>query len=264
MEDVPIRIIQISDIHVFANREAALLGVKTQESFDAVAALLQREKMDLIILSGDLSQDGSEDSYTYVANKLKEFNVPIYCVPGNHDDAKIMAHVYPRETISNHKHIVLKNWHIILLNSQVPGAVHGYLDAAELKYLQHCLQTYPEHHAIVLFHHQPVLIHCKWLDNIGLKNAEELWQLLASYPKVNSVIYGHIHQVNEQTVNGIKCYSAPATCFQFMRNQDEFGLENLPPGYRWYDLHADGHLETGVVRTATYIGEFEANSKGYK
>ena len=105
MDDLPLRIIQISDTHVFGGKNKELLGVKTQESFDAVVDLLQQEKMDLIILSGDLSQDGSIDSYRYVASRMKAFNVPVYFVPGNHDDVKVMASVYPLNNISNHKHV---------------------------------------------------------------------------------------------------------------------------------------------------------------
>src|SRR5262249_40366568 len=160
---------------LFKDEQGALLGVKTNESLKAVLDLVkQNEKdIDLIILSGDLSQDGSKESYMRLANLMKPFQVPIYYVPGNHDDPKTMAHVFPRETISAHRHIVLKNWHLILLNSQKVGAVEGYMDQSQLNYLQHCLQTYPEHHAMVIFHHQPVPVGSEWLDKLGLTNADE-------------------------------------------------------------------------------------------
>lgn len=263
MMGAPLRFIQISDIHLFSDKESSLTGVNTHESFTAVIELLKNEKIDFIILSGDLSQDGSEGSYLRIAELLKDFNVPIYHVPGNHDDVKVMSHVYPRDSISNHKHIVLKDWHLILLNSQIPDHVEGLLDQSQLNYMQHCLQAYPEHHAVVLFHHHPVVINCHWLDKIGVKNADEFWDVVSHYPKVKSVFFGHIHQVVEQTKNGIQCYSLPSTCFQFKRNNDTFALEKLNPGYRWIELHDDGHIETGVVRTAEYIGTFDPDSQGY-
>lgn len=261
----PLRIIQISDSHLFADASQSLLGVNTEESFQAVVSFIKNAagKIDLIIHSGDLSQDGSKESYERVAQALKELQVPVYYIPGNHDNVRTLTAVYPIEPISGHKHIVLKNWHIILLNSQKPGCVEGYLDASQLTYLQHCLQTYPEHQAIIVFHHQPVLMGCAWLDNLGLKNADEFWQLISGYPKVNSVLFGHVHQENVQMVNGVKCYSVPSTCIQFARDCDEFGLENLPPGYRWIDLHEDGFLETGVQRIEKYVGKFDKHAKGY-
>ncbi len=62
MDAAPFRLIQISDIHLLADQQGELLGVKTEDSFQAVVHLLKQEKnnIDLILLSGDLSQDGSE------------------------------------------------------------------------------------------------------------------------------------------------------------------------------------------------------------
>jgi 3',5'-cyclic-AMP phosphodiesterase len=265
MGDVSFRVIQISDTHLFADTEGILLGVNTEESFQAVIDLLQREagKIDLIIHSGDLSHDGKDAAYVRIANALKVFNVPVYCVPGNHDNVNVMTHVYPRGRISSDRHIVLKNWHLILLNSQIPGKVAGHLDLSQLQYLQHCLQAYPEHHAIVLFHHQPVPVGSRWLDKIGLQNANELWSILSRYRSMNTILFGHVHQEFEQVVQGIKCYSVPSTCIQFKRKQDYFGLEKLPPAYRWVELYPNGDLETGVCRSADYVGVFDKNAKGY-
>jgi len=264
MDGVPFRILQVSDIHLFGEKEKALLGVKTGESFDAVVKMLKTEPVpDFIILSGDLSQDGSKASYIRIADTLKEFAVPTYYVPGNHDNPEMLAEIYPRGTITHHQHIVLKDWHIILLNSQIPGAVEGYLDKTQLHFLQHCLEMFPEHHAIVVFHHQPVPVGCAWLDNIGLTNADELWSMLSHFPKMHTIFFGHIHQVHEGKKNGIQYFSAPSTCIQFKTNSDQFALEKLAPGYRWINLYSDGHLETGVRRSAEYVGYFDEDAKGY-
>ncbi|MBX3708155.1 MAG: 3',5'-cyclic-AMP phosphodiesterase [Gammaproteobacteria bacterium] len=265
MGNVPLRIIQISDTHLFSDKDKALLGVQTQKSFKAVLDLLRQraEPVDFIIHSGDLSQDYSESAYIRIAEMFEEFNVPVYCVPGNHDDPKIMSAVYPRGLVSGDRHIVKKNWQIILLDSHKSGAVEGYLSHLQLSYLQHCLHTYPKHHAIILFHHHPLPVGSHWLDNLGLTNADDFWQIISKFSNVNTVLFGHVHQEFEKIVNGVKCYSTPSTCIQFMRQQDHFGLENLPPGYRWINLYDDGRLETAVVRAATYIGTFEENAAGY-
>jgi len=103
----------------------------------------------------------------------------------------------------------------------------------------------------------------EWIDKLGVQNADEFWKIISHYPNVKAVFFGHIHQVNQQTVHGIACYSVPSTCIQFKTNQNQFGLEKLPPGYRWINLYDDGHIETGVERIADYIGEFDENAKGY-
>ena len=235
MSSVSLNIIQISDIHLLADENGELLGVNTQESFQSVIDLLQKgnDTIDMILLTGDLTQDGSEVAYKRLANILKIFNVPIYYVPGNHDNSPLMSHVYPCDGISNDRHIILKNWHLILLDSQKSHAVEGYLDSTQLNYLQHCLQSYPEHHGLIALHHQPVPVGSLWLDDIGLKNAEAFWQIILQYPNVKTILFGHVHQAFKQIVNGINCLGVPSTCIQFKPKQDYFGLEKLPPGYRF-------------------------------
>jgi Icc protein len=265
MDDAPLQVVQISDIHLFGDKNKSLLGVNTQDSFAAVIELLKSKhsKPDLILLSGDLSQDGSVESYTRLAAMLKDFPLPIYYVPGNHDDSQVMTQIYPLDNITHHRHIVLKHWHIILLDSHKPNKVEGYLDQAQLSFLQHCLQMYPEHHAIVLFHHQPVPVGSAWLDNLGLTNANELWSILVNFPKLHTILFGHVHQQHEGRKNDIQYLSAPSTCVQFKRNSAEFALEELAPGYRWIELHSDGNLMTGIERAAHYVGKFDVDAKGY-
>lgn len=263
MDKVELRMIQISDTHIYADESHCLLGVPTQTSFKEVLSHIQGDNMDVIIHSGDLSQDYSESSYIHLADMLSELNVPVYCVPGNHDDSGKMSNVYPRGRMSNEKHILTEHWQIILLDTHQHGLVKGYLNQDQLSYLEHCLQQYPDHHAIVLFHHQPIPVGCQWLDNLWLTNAEEFWHIISKYPRVKSVLFGHVHQQFEQHYNGIACYSTPSTCIQFKRKQDHFGLEKLAPGYRWINLFADGRLETAVVRLPHYIGEFDEQAKGY-
>lgn len=265
MSNVPLRIIQISDTHLFADESKVLVGVPTQQSLQAVIDLIKREagEFDFIIHSGDLTQDYSQPSYIRLVDMLSTLNAPMYCIPGNHDDSGVMAKVFPYLKMSNDKHIVTKNWQIILLDSHKPNAVEGYLEPKEFQFLEKCLTSYPDHQAVIVFHHQPIPVGSLWLDNLGLTNADEFWKIIARFPKVNTVLFGHVHQQFEKVVNSIKCYSTPSTCFQFKRHQDDFGIEKLSPGFRWVHLYEDGSVQTEVVRTEHYIGVFEEKCKGY-
>lgn len=261
--DNAVRIIQLSDLHLFADPQQILMGVNTQESFNAIVAMLKKEKFSFAILSGDLGQDGSEKAYLRIAKALKFFQVPIYYVPGNHDDSRVLAAVYPVENISNQRHIILKNWQIILLNSVIPEAVDGYLDDAQLTYLKNCLQDYPEHRALIFFHHSPILLNTAWLDKYCIKNAAKFWDLVNNHANVTGVFYGHVHMEAVEKVEGVYCYSAPATCFQFKRYAEQFALENIAPGYRIIELSVAGRLTTLVKRLSYYVGEFIENTSGY-
>ena len=41
--------------------------------------------------------------------------------------------------------------------------------------------------------------------------------------------------------------STPSTCAQFLPRSEFFALDDRPPGLRWLELHADGHIETEVA-----------------
>ena len=265
MNERPIRLVQISDIHLFADKQKSLLGVKTYDSFVAILNHLSSNKKqpDHIILSGDLSQDYSEASYTHLINLLTKLTQPIYFIPGNHDQPILINHFFPQKNISNLKQIILNNWQLILLDSQKPSEVYGYFEKTQLEFLEKCLSEYPKHRSIIFFHHHPVPVGSRWLDQLGVVNADDFWALLKNFSNVHTIFFGHVHQQHEGSKQNIKYYSVPSTCIQFKTNSAEFSLENLPQGYRWIDLYPDGQLKTGIVRLDQYIGEFQQDAKGY-
>lgn len=261
---VPWRIIQLSDLHLFKDPDEILLGVKTQESFQAVLDFLKKEdeKMDLIILSGDLSQDGTAEAYQRIAKMMQVFNVPVYWVLGNHDNETVMMQHYPMLNIVNDKQIIGHNWQLVLLNSQKVGAVEGVVDPSQLEFMKKCLRENPQLFSLVLLHHQALPVGSEWLDELGLENAQMFWDSLVPFPNVKVVICGHVHQDNKKKYKNIDCYTVPSTCIQF-KNQDEFSLENIPPGYRWIHLYEDGRFKTGIKRLQKYVGVFDRNARGY-
>jgi Icc protein len=265
MKDKALKIIQISDVHLGKDKGSILLGVKTHESFKAVIELVKREQpqLDAILLSGDLSQDASPAAYESLADTLQILKAPVYAIPGNHDDPKVMAQIYPRYTVALQKQILFNHWQIILLDSHKPGAVEGFLAAKEFAHLQECLNTQPTQSALIVLHHQPVPAGSTWLDKIGLQNAEEFWHVLSAYPQVKTVLCGHVHQELSAIKQGTQCFALPSTCIQFKPKQKDFYLDHQPPGYRWLNLYEDGRVETGVRRLDHYVGIFEENAKGY-
>lgn len=265
MDKPELRIIQLSDLHLDENPKFELLGVNTKNSLQAVIdALKQKEKIaDVILLTGDLSQNGSAKSYQYIADMLSVLKAPVYYVAGNHDSITVMNKVYPRGAVKNDKHLVFTSWQLILLNSQQFGKVYGYIDHEQLEFLEKSLRTHPDKKTLIVLHHHPIPIGCRWLDHLGLSNSHDFWAILTRYPSVKVIIYGHVHQESEQIKQGITCYSAPATCIQFKPKQVYFALEQLPPGYRWIELFADGTITTGVEHIAEYVGVFDENAKGY-
>ena len=101
------------------------------------------------------------------------------------------------------------------------------------------------------------------MDTMQIENAEDLFAVLQHHPNVRGIVCGHVHQVIEAEYRGIPIFGTPSTCFQFMPGQAQFGLDPVPPGYRWLALHADGRIRSQVQRTATLPAGLEIGSAGY-
>ena len=80
------KIIHMSDIHI-TNGGNSIWGTDTLEHFNRAVELIRHYKdIDAIVITGDLSDDGSEWSYEYIDKALSPLNIPVLCCIGNHDD----------------------------------------------------------------------------------------------------------------------------------------------------------------------------------
>ncbi|MFQ3591059.1 MAG: phosphodiesterase, partial [Chloracidobacterium sp.] len=117
--------------------------------------------------------------------------------------------------------------------------------------------------ALVCLHHNPVATDARWMDAIGLANADAFFAVLDRHANVRGVVWGHIHQEVDQERNGARLLASPSTCIQFRPKTDTFGLDQRAPGYRRLWLHPDGRLETQVFRVANFTGCADVNATGY-
>lgn len=262
--DGPLRLIQITDTHLNGPADGHLLGMKTLHSLQCVLDLvrLERPQFDAFLVTGDLSQDGSLAAYEHLKNELKPFQCPAFWLEGNHDHPENMAQAAAGHEFQD-KVIRTPHWQIIMLNSQVPGKVYGYLEADQLELLDQALAEQPDLHTLVCFHHHPVDMNCKWIDTIGVKNADELWPVIDKYNNVRAVLWGHVHQDSDQMRGDVRLMSTPSTCIQFEPETVDFSIDKVAPGYRWLELLPDGSINTAVSRVEGIEFEVDYSVKGY-
>ena len=87
------KIVHLSDLHITKDG-VEIWGTNTLSHFQqAIDVISQIDDIDAIIVTGDLSNDGSNWSYTYIHNCLKKLGVPVFCCPGNHDNLENMQFV---------------------------------------------------------------------------------------------------------------------------------------------------------------------------
>lgn len=262
-----IRIVHVTDTHFFANSDGRLLGLNTQESFTAVLEAIKNniQHYDLLIHTGDISQDYTGVSYQRLAQQLDELTMPVYWTAGNHDDMAMLLQHFTAKNIHADKAILVNNWQIILLNSQMPGAVPGTLSKAELDFLADCLSKHPHHHALICFHHQPLSTGSTWLDKLGLLNAKDFFTVIDQFPQIRCVLFGHVHQEFRSERKNVIYLSTPATSVQFKPGQEQFALDVTFPGFRMLTLNPDGSINTKVYRADHFVNYKEAdqNATGY-
>jgi len=257
-------LVQLSDSHLFAEAHGKLLGMTTRDSLEAVVDLVLAEQphIDLILATGDLSQDGSVESYQAFRESSERLNAPKRWLPGNHDELHKMA-IAAQQSDFLEPVVDVGNWRITMLDSAVPGSVPGYLEDKQLQLLAQALSEAPQRHHLICLHHHPVPIGAAWMEPIGLRNPEALFSVLERFPHARALLWGHVHQEFDQDRDGLKLMASPSTCIQFTPNSEDFALDSLAPGYRWLRLHDDGRLETGVSRVPADLFEVDLSGAGY-
>jgi len=245
-----VQLVQITDCHIFASAEDSLQGLNTRQSFAAVsdAVVKHQDRLDLLLATGDLSQDGSSESYGYLAQEFDSMGIPAFWLPGNHDDSDAMQEHFAGKWIHASKHVLIGDWQIVLLDSTIKGEVCGRVSATQLDFLEGALKAYPDRHALVCLHHQALDCGSEWLDLKGLKDSDQLRAQLVQYDNLRAVLWGHVHQESHRIIDGVEWMSTPSSCVQFKPGSKAFAIGSEAPGYRHLNLYADGRIETAVYR----------------
>ena len=245
-------LIQLSDTHLCADITRKQRGINTRDSFDAVTRLaadhLQAARH--IIVTGDISEDCSLESYQYIQQTLDHHSATNSFLPGNHDLIATMLQVVSQPSWpSSHR---VGSWLLIGLNTQHAGQTAGQLDPQQLSVLDQLLQDNSKLPTLVALHHPPVSTDSSWMDGISLLNQSDLRQVLQKHNQVKAVIFGHAHQEVDKTLDNIRWLGCPSTCVQFLPGTDTGYSDTRFPGYRWLKLFDNGDLETGVERITNW------------
>lgn len=262
-----LRVLQITDAHLCANPGGTLLSLDTDHSLSEVIRQAKNEQptADLILVTGDLADNGAEQAYQRLQTYFNDaFEIPVFWLAGNHDDCAAMKRVVGdgQELTGS---IETPHWQILMLNSQIPGEVGGELGPDQLDWLNQRLEASAKRgvHVLLCLHHHPVDIGCAWLDEQRIADAEDFWAVIQRHPHVRVVMWGHVHQEYDQMRGDVRLLASPSTCVQFKPHCEDFTADTLAPGYRWLDLHADGRIDTGVSRVTDVAFTVDLESGGY-
>jgi Icc protein len=253
---------QISDLHVRPAGVSYKNAVDSNRMLeDAIVHLNGLDpRPDLVLITGDLVDEGQEAEYAELRRLLAGLAIPHLLMPGNHDDRARLAHAFPEHDYLpklGPKHYAIDRHpvRIVALDTTVPGDHHGFVDDAGVAWLDETLAAKKDAPTVVLMHHPPIVSGVPYLDKYMCRKPERIAAVIARYKNVERVLCGHVHRPILQRWAGTMLCSCPSTATQI-------GLQLRPDAkpQSWREPPACLlHLwRDGVLVTHTsYIGRFE-------
>ena len=267
MSSKPIRIAQISDLHIKPPGQLAYGRVDTAKALERCVETLNafEPAPDFVVISGDLADTPVWQEYDYLAQLLAPLKLPFAGIPGNHDERELMRAAFPKAAYAfssgplNQK-IAIGELDLMLLDSSVPGKPHGELDALTLQWLDTMLCSSVDRPALVFLHHPPFLAGIWHMDCQNLTNAAELAAIIRRHPRVQLVATGHIHRAALTMFAGVPCTICPAPNHAVdldLGHLREPSFKVEPPAFHlhsWFAGEGFGHVVTHQVPIGTFDG----------
>ena len=258
---------QISDTHV--KRKGKLLHhmVNTAKALRRCIACLNafEPRPDIVVATGDLTDGGKPKEYKRLRRLLDELEIPLYLIPGNHDDRQHLRAAFPHhgylQNGSPYVQYVVEGFpvRLIALDSTDPSRSGGFLDQERLLWLEARLAEAPTAPTILLVHHPPFVTGIRPMDAPGFIGVERFGEIVARHANVERIACGHIHRAMQVRWNGTLACTAPSTAHQVvldLRRNSPLGFTLEPPGFL---LHVWEHNAGMVTHTVT-LGNYRRSS----
>jgi 3',5'-cyclic AMP phosphodiesterase CpdA len=257
MSDV-VRVVQLSDTHFL---EPGLPpegnhGYDISEAFDAVLDhLAEHAEPDLVVVTGDVADHGRPEQYDIAAAALARLPAPVYVCPGNHDRDATFRSGFARADLHTPRVTHHGPWAFVYADSNAgtmspddsgrlvdpPGEErlhrNGSLGEAEAAWLRAAAAGHDADHVFVWVHHPPdadvPMAH-------DAAYTAEWDSVTAACPKIRGFGAGHTHIPSTYTFSGRSVFVAPSLKNNFDLDADTW----LPPGYRTFEFHPDGTVQS--------------------
>lgn len=225
---------QITDCHIVEHGELLSDRVDTGSRLAAAVAHIaaMKPRPDVVLATGDLVDGGREAQYTRLGELLADLTMPVYPIPGNHDDRtgfrSLFVDAVPAGSADDYVDYVVDEHPLRLvgLDTTVPGQPGGCLRAEQLEWLDRELARAPDQPTVIFQHHPPFVTGIDWMDRVGLENREQEAEVVARHPQVQLVTSGHVHRPIQTRFGGTIAGCWPSTAVQIA-----LALDGTPYGY---------------------------------
>jgi 3',5'-cyclic AMP phosphodiesterase CpdA len=238
------KIIQLSDPHLMSPG-GLLFGSDPLARLEACLADIGKNHADadLVVISGDLTNDGEHAAYAALRERLAQFGLPCRLMLGNHDDRALFLEMFPNALAERgfvQNVFDGSEGRLILLDTLDSGHVEGRLCPARLEWLDEKLGE-ARGPAFLFMHHPPFRIHMPVLDEVRLADADSLHEILRRHGNVGHIFAGHVHRPIAGSWRGIPVSTLRSTNHQTALDfSQNWSLGHEPPAYAVIFIDADG------------------------
>jgi 3',5'-cyclic AMP phosphodiesterase CpdA len=243
--------VQISDHHLGETKDHLMYGFSTTYAFRAVMrhiATHVADDVDFIVSTGDLVREPTPAAYESARRLLNLevrpdsaapgpqlvsleglTDVPMYFLPGNHDDRdNFFRYLFPQTSPRPWMNVTFQHQGVQFICLDWGAQDQAVLKPEMLDWLSDLLQS--DQPALVLTHHHVSPLNVRWLDNFIAADIERFWDVVRDR-NVLGVLCGHAHITYHDLVHGIPVLGVRATAYQFARQDTPLHVL-APPHYR--------------------------------
>ena len=194
---------------------------------------------DLVLLTGDLTQDGSAAQWAELRDRLGALTVAWEAMPGNHDQRLT--------EVAGHRCVVAGPLRLVLLDTSCEVFTED-----DERWLDAELAAHPDGPVVVAIHHPPFETGIWWMDCVGLTGSERVERVVRRHPQVIQVLSGHIHRLIQTNWGGCTLWVCPSTAVSVavdLDPQHDPAESAEPPTF---SLHV--YTSAGVVSHVVPVG----------
>ena len=214
------KILHISDIHFrqdYGEFETGYKGMISKMDNPLIhlkTCLEQVEPYDLLLISGDLTEDGTVEDYSFLKNWLKKEteNVPMIVTLGNHDIKEHFYEGWLNEKPSQKPYNLVtafEDFYLVSFDTSVYGVADGTLSDNQFNWLEEQLKSLNDKPIILMTHHH--LLNNQ-SSTKALPESNRLIKMIKKYP-VLALLNGHTHHVFTGDIFGIQYYTVSGMSF---------------------------------------------------
>jgi 3',5'-cyclic AMP phosphodiesterase CpdA len=260
-------IAQISDPHIRPGKQLYKNLVDSNAMFAAAVRHLNAldPRPDLVLLSGDLVDEGSPAEYARARELLAALAIPFLVIPGNHDEREAFRAAFHDQAYlppAGPFHYVIDRAgpvRIVALDVTLPGLHHGAVDDTSLAWLDGALAAEPERPTIIMMHQPPFACGIPYLDLYWCEGGERLAAVVARYPAIERIVCGHVHRFMQLRFAGTLLCTAPSTvtAIALQLRPDAEPLSSIePPACLLHHWRPDTGLITHLSPIGAFAGPF--------